>query len=57
MSRSIGWNHVKVDIYTHSLGGLTDNDVILARNLDAEIPAVKYAKKFLQENPQFLGPV
>ncbi|CAN6445442.1 unnamed protein product [Victoria cruziana] len=31
----VGWNNVKIDIWTHSVGGLTDNDFILAAKIDA----------------------
>lgn len=29
-----GWNKVKVSIYTHSLGGLTEKDFNLAQQID-----------------------
>ncbi|XP_031491202.1 pterin-4-alpha-carbinolamine dehydratase 2, mitochondrial isoform X1 [Nymphaea colorata] len=31
----VGWNNVKIDIWTHSVGGLTENDFILAAKIDA----------------------
>lgn len=29
-----GWNHVKITLYTHSIGGLSENDFILAAKID-----------------------
>ena len=49
-----GWNNVEIVIFTHSLSGLTDNDFILAKNIDNAISSVvTYSKKFLKENPEF----
>lgn len=28
------WNRVKIELYTHSIGGLSDNDFILAAKID-----------------------
>lgn len=44
-----GYRNVRVVIYTHSLGGLTDNDFDLARAIDLECPAT-YSAKWLKEN-------
>ncbi|KMS95171.1 hypothetical protein BVRB_011670 isoform B [Beta vulgaris subsp. vulgaris] len=30
----VGWNNVTVEIWTHSAGGLTENDFILAAKID-----------------------
>ncbi|CAH9113533.1 unnamed protein product [Cuscuta europaea] len=30
----VGWNNVKIDIWTHAVGGLTENDFILATKID-----------------------
>lgn len=30
----VGWNNVKIDIWTHSVRGLTDNDFILASKIN-----------------------
>ncbi|CAN4105489.1 unnamed protein product [Withania somnifera] len=30
----VGWNNVKIDIWTHSVGGLTENDFILAAKVN-----------------------
>ena len=37
-------------LYTQSLGGLTENDFILAQEIDMKAK-VKYSRKFLRENP------
>src|SRR5713226_4875480 len=29
-----GWNHVKIELSTHSIGGLSDNDFILAAKIN-----------------------
>ncbi|ONK82088.1 uncharacterized protein A4U43_C01F35990 [Asparagus officinalis] len=29
----VGWNDVKIDIWTHAVGGLTENDFILAAKI------------------------
>ncbi|KAG9448824.1 hypothetical protein H6P81_008789 [Aristolochia fimbriata] len=31
----VGWNNVKIDIWTHSAGGLTENDFILAAKINS----------------------
>jgi len=30
-----GWNQVELVLYTHAVGGLTDNDFVLAKAIDA----------------------
>jgi 4a-hydroxytetrahydrobiopterin dehydratase len=30
-----GWNHVRLTLTTHSAGGLTENDLAMARRIDA----------------------
>ncbi|CAI9087914.1 OLC1v1022115C1 [Oldenlandia corymbosa var. corymbosa] len=30
----VGWNNVKIDIWTHAVGGLTENDFILASKIN-----------------------
>ncbi|KAL0695736.1 hypothetical protein Bca4012_062916 [Brassica carinata] len=30
----VGWNNVKIDIWTHAIGGLTENDFILAAKIN-----------------------
>jgi 4a-hydroxytetrahydrobiopterin dehydratase len=46
----INYREVKVDIYTHSLGGLTKNDFVLAERLSTEVN-IDYSPKWLRENP------
>ncbi|KAG1346869.1 putative pterin-4-alpha-carbinolamine dehydratase, chloroplastic [Cocos nucifera] len=31
----VGWNNAKIDIWTHSIGGLTENDFILAAKINS----------------------
>ncbi|OAY69579.1 putative pterin-4-alpha-carbinolamine dehydratase [Ananas comosus] len=31
----VGWNNVKVELWTHSVGGLTENDFILAAKINS----------------------
>jgi 4a-hydroxytetrahydrobiopterin dehydratase len=44
------YRNVEVRIYTHAVGGITDNDFILAQKID-EIK-VDYSPKWLKEHPQ-----
>ncbi|GMP93789.1 hypothetical protein CsSME_00043490 [Camellia sinensis var. sinensis] len=30
----VGWNNVKIDLWTHAVGGLTENDFLLAAKID-----------------------
>lgn len=34
-----GWNHVRIELYTHTAQGLSENDFILAAKFDQVIPA------------------
>ena len=34
-----GWNHVEIGLWTHAVGGLSLNDFVLAREIDALDPA------------------
>jgi 4a-hydroxytetrahydrobiopterin dehydratase len=43
------YRNVEVTLWTHSLGGLTENDLTLAKLLDG-VP-VTYSPKWLKENP------
>lgn len=44
------FRNVEVVIYTHTLGGLTDNDFALAKSID-ESALVTYSPKWLKEHP------
>ena len=44
------YRNVEVVIYTHGVGGVTKNDLILAKMLDDEVD-VTYSPKWLKENP------
>ena len=45
------WRNVRIVLYTHALGGLSENDFILAEAIDAECPVV-YSPKFLKDNAE-----
>ena len=36
----LAWGKVGVEVWTHAIGGLSENDFILAAKLDAVLPAV-----------------
>lgn len=40
-----GWNNLTIEIWTHSTGGLTENDFILASKIDAVEKADLLSKK------------
>mmetsp|Transcript_19878 Transcript_19878/g.29020 ORF Transcript_19878/g.29020 Transcript_19878/m.29020 type:complete len:147 (+) Transcript_19878:59-499(+) len=44
------WREVEIVIYTHSVRGVTMNDLALARMIDGEVK-VTYSPKWLRENP------
>lgn len=48
-----GYRNVRVDLFTHSLGGITENDLTVAELLD-QVP-VSFSPKWLKENPQAAG--
>ena len=48
-----GYRNVAVELYTHSVGGLTDNDFIVAAELDGV--KVDYSPKWLEANPAAAG--
>jgi 4a-hydroxytetrahydrobiopterin dehydratase len=45
-----GYRNIQITIYTHSLGGLTDLDIMLATTIDNEVK-IRYSPKFLKDNP------
>ena len=45
------YREVLVEIWTHSLGGLTENDLILAQALDTRV-RIEYSPKWLQAHPE-----
>lgn len=45
------YRQVQIDIYTHKLNGITENDVALAIMFDTEVK-VDYSPKWLQEHPE-----
>jgi len=44
------YREVEIVIYTHSVGGVTENDLTLAKMLDDEVKVV-YGPKWLKEHP------
>ena len=45
-----GWNHVRVEVYSHGTNSLTQNDFNLCEAIDKDF-VIKYSKKWLEENP------
>ena len=45
-----GYNKVHIVVFSHGLSGLTDNDIELCKEIDAEVKIV-YSPKWLRENP------
>lgn len=45
------YRNVDVQLYTHKLGGVTENDVQLAEILDKEVTIV-YSPKWLEAHPE-----
>ena len=45
------YRDVEIVIYTHSVGGLTKNDLVLAQMIDDEVKVV-YSPKWLKEHPE-----
>ena len=46
-----GYNNVKVSIYSHGTKSLTENDVNLAKAIDANF-SIAYSKTWLKEHPE-----
>jgi pterin-4a-carbinolamine dehydratase len=47
------YRDVCVEIYTHKLKGITENDIVLAQSIDAHV-AIEYSPKWLQIHPEVL---
>lgn len=45
-----GYRNVEIVLFTHSLGGISANDIAMAKMIDAEV-AFDYSPKWLKENP------
>lgn len=45
------YREVGVDVWTHKLGGVTENDLILAQKLDAQVQ-VDYSPRWLKAHPE-----
>jgi len=47
----VDYRTVIVELYTHKLNGITENDIVLARMLDRRVP-ITYSPKWLREHPE-----
>ena len=45
------YRDVCIEIYTHKLKGITENDIVLAHSIDTRVP-IEYSPKWLQNHPQ-----
>ena len=45
------YRDVEIILYTHSLGGLTQNDIAVAKMIDAEVN-IEYSPKWLKSHPE-----
>lgn len=45
------YRNVQIDIYTHKIGGITENDIVLAQLLSEQVQVV-YSPKWLKEHPE-----
>lgn len=45
------YRDVRIDLYTHSVGGITENDIVLAEQLDRV--EIVYSPKWLKDQPFF----
>jgi 4a-hydroxytetrahydrobiopterin dehydratase len=48
------YREVEVVLWTHKLGGITRNDIDLAKLFDAEV-SVNYSPKWLKQHPEAVG--
>ena len=44
------YRNVEIVLYTHSVGGVTENDLTMAKNIEKEV-TFTYSPKWLKENP------
>lgn len=47
----VNYRDVEIELYTHKLGGVTENDFVLAKRLDTNVK-VAYSPKWLKEHPE-----
>lgn len=45
------YREIQIDVWTHKLGGVTENDLVLVDLLDSEV-SIDYSPKWLKANPQ-----
>lgn len=48
------YRDVHIELYTHKLNGVTENDLILAHAIDTKI-SIKYSPKWLKSHPEVSG--
>jgi pterin-4a-carbinolamine dehydratase len=48
----IQYREVEIVIWTHKLGGITQNDIELANRIDAEVTTIQYSPKWLLAHPE-----
>lgn len=46
-----GYRNVEIILYTHSLDGISENDIALAKMIDTEVD-IEYSPKWLKEHPE-----
>mmetsp|Transcript_15113 Transcript_15113/g.36296 ORF Transcript_15113/g.36296 Transcript_15113/m.36296 type:complete len:155 (+) Transcript_15113:194-658(+) len=46
-----GYRNVEIVLFTHSLGGISANDIAMARMIDVEVD-VEYSPKWLKSHPE-----
>ena len=48
------YRDVHVELYTHKLNGVTENDIILAHAIDTKV-SIEYSPKWLKSHPEVSG--
>ena len=46
-----GYRNVTIQVFSHGLKGITDNDFALCRTIDSDVKVI-YSPKFLKEHPE-----
>ena len=46
------YRHVEIILFTHKLGGITPNDIQLAKCIDTEVTNIQYSPKWLREQQE-----
>lgn len=50
----INYRDVHIELYTHKLNGVTENDILLARAIDTKV-SIEYSPKWLKSHPEVSG--